>query len=212
VVSDAEPIASAQEILCRNYTRFARLRWAGCVALACDRRLRVVRYESPRGSRTCRFGTTRSSAMAGRRRSSPGTDPSTVVPSESRFPERVRRPSRRRPGRPLDSPSRGRGPVAGATLVDVLLPIVHPRMGSSENTQTPLRFWRRRASRSSTTVAPRPDGGRPPRVRSHRRCIPRRFSPLVRGNPVDRAPDRAPSGEIVWPPVWHLTLCAAVGE
>jgi pyruvate/2-oxoglutarate dehydrogenase complex dihydrolipoamide dehydrogenase (E3) component len=32
VVNDAEPIASAQEILCRNYTRFARLRWAGCVA------------------------------------------------------------------------------------------------------------------------------------------------------------------------------------
>src|SRR5215813_9120306 len=33
-----------------------------------------LRYESPCVTRTCRFGTTRSSAMAGRRRSSPGTD------------------------------------------------------------------------------------------------------------------------------------------
>ena len=178
-----------------------------------------------RSAFACRYDTNRragpvraASGLRGHRRwpdggaRRPGRIRRLVVPSESRFPERVRRPSRRRPGRPLDSPSRGRGPVAGATLVDVLLPIVHARMGSSENTQTPLRFWRRRASCSSTTVAPRPDGGRPPRVRSHRRCVPRRFSPLVRRNPVDRAPDRAPSGEIVWPPVWRLTLCAAVGE
>src|SRR5262249_50143466 len=49
-------------------------------------------------------------------------------------------------------------------------------------------------------------------VRSHRRRVRRRFSPLVRRIPVDRAPDRTPSGEIVWPPVWRLTPSAAVGE
>src|SRR5262250_1415913 len=60
----------------------------------------------------------------------------------------------------------------------------------------------------------RPEGAAQssPRVRSHRRRVRRRFSPLVRRIPVDRAPDRTPSGEIVWPPVWRLTPSAAVGE